>query len=160
MKTEAEVHGAKSRGFVEDSSASASRGGFTLVEVLFVVIILGLIAALVVGNLGKRFTTGQVKTTQAQLRLLANAVESFKADVGRYPTEQEGLQALVVRPQNVDASKWDKAGYIERRTVPKDAWNNPYVYKEDATFGFLIRSFGADGKEGGEGADMDLDNRQ
>ncbi|MBL8746470.1 MAG: type II secretion system major pseudopilin GspG [Phycisphaerae bacterium] len=133
---------------------------FTLIEVLFVVIILGLIATLVVGRLGQTFSKGKIQTTVAQLRSLGNAVEDFRADVGRIPTEQEGLKALVERPQGVEESKWSKGGYLGKRTVPNDAWGNPYIYKIDPAFEYIIKSLGADGKEGGEGDNADLDNRK
>ncbi|MDX2115436.1 MAG: type II secretion system major pseudopilin GspG [Planctomycetota bacterium] len=137
-------------------TAGTRAGGFTLVEVLFVVIIIGLIAAIAVPRLGKAFGKGQVKTTVAQMARLSAAVEEFKADVMRYPTEQEGLKALVEKPQGVDA--W-KGPYLDRRVVPKDGWNHDFHYRLDDTFGFLIKSLGADGKEGGEGDNADLDNR-
>lgn len=133
---------------------------FTLIEVLFVVIILGLIAALVVGRLGDKLTEGKVKTTTVQLHALANAIEEFRADVGRIPTEQEGLKALVERPQGVEEAKWAKGGYLGKRTVPLDGWNNAYVYKTDVDFEYIVKSLGADGKEGGEGVNADLDNRK
>ncbi len=131
---------------------------FTLIEVLFVVIIIGLIAALVVGRLGKTFSRGQVETMKAQVKALGNAVEEFRADVGRYPTEQEGLKALVERPREVDEKAWG-GPYLEKKTVPLDAWRHEFIYKHDEKFGFVIRSLGADGKEGGEGDDADIDNR-
>lgn len=134
----------------------AGRRGFTLAEMLFVVIILGLIAALLIPRLGHSLGTGRVKTTQAQIENLAAAVEQFRADVGRYPEEQEGLKALIERP--IGLEKWN-GPYLSRRTLPKDGWNNEFVYRRDATFGFVIKSLGADGKEGGEGEAADLDNR-
>lgn len=132
--------------------------GFTLIEVLFVVIILGLIAALVVPRLGKAFSRGQVETMRAQVRSLANAVEEFRADVGRYPTEQEGLAALIVKPQEIEKTRWS-GPYLNQAKVPVDAWGRPFIYRHDPTFGFVIRTLGADGKEGGEGDNADIDNR-
>lgn len=140
--------------------ARATRTGFTLIEVLFVVIILGLIATLVVGRIGKTFSQGKVKTTVAQLRSLGNAVEDFRADVGRVPTEQEGLKALVERPTGVEETKWSKGGYLGTRSVPNDPWGHAYVYKPDPDFEYVIKSYGADGKEGGEADSADLDNRK
>ncbi len=138
--------------------AGRRRGGFTLIEVLFVVIILGLIAALVVSRLGDTFSTSQVKTTQAMISKVGMAVEEFRADVGRYPTEQEGLKALVERPQGIDEKKWG-GPYFDKRTLPQDSWNYDFVYRIDPTFGFEIRSLGADHQEGGEGPNADLSNR-
>lgn len=140
-----------------DVSRARRRGAFTLIEMLFVVIIIGLIAALVVGNVGKVFTKGQIKTTRAQIAQVSSAVEEFKADVSRYPTEQEGLKALVEQPQGVE--KW--AGpYFKKTKVPLDGWGNAFVYKLDTKYGFIIRSLGGDNKEGGEGEHADIDNLQ
>lgn len=133
-----------------------SAGGFTLVEVLFVVLIIGLILAIAVPRLGKAFGRGQVETTRAQLSRLSAAVEEFRTDVRRYPEENEGLKVLIEKPQGVEG--WD-GPYLEKRTVPKDGWQRDYIYKRDEKFGFVIRSLGADGKEGGERDDADLDNR-
>jgi len=130
--------------------------GFTLVEVLFVVIIIALIAAIALPQLGKVFGRSQVKTTEAQLAQLSGAVEQFRADVQRYPTEQEGLKALIEKPQGVEG--WE-GPYIQKRTLPKDGWKRDFIYKLDDRFGFIVRSLGADGKEGGEGENADIDNR-
>ncbi len=135
--------------------AHASRA-FTLIELLFVVLIIGLIAALIVPRLGKTFGKSQVKTTQAQIAQLGALVEEFRADVHRYPSEQEGLAALVSKP--AEAAGWE-GPYLQKKSLPKDGWGRDFVYKADAQFGFVIRSLGADGKEGGEGEDADLDNR-
>jgi general secretion pathway protein G len=139
-------------------SSRRARSGFTLIEVLFVVVILGLIAALVIPNIGSRFSKGQVKTTQAMVSKVGMAVEEFRADVGRYPTEQEGLKALIERPQGVDEKQWG-GPYFDKKTLPQDAWNKDFIYRLDPVFGFEIKSYGADSKEGGEGADADLSNR-
>lgn len=136
--------------------AVRARRAFTLLEMLFVVLIIGLIAALVLPRLGRTFGRGQVKTTQAQLAALTTMVEDFRADVGRYPTEPEGLGALITKPQGLES--W-QGPYGGKRTLPKDAWGREFIYKSDATFGFVIRSLGADQKEGGEGDNADLDNR-
>lgn len=129
---------------------------FSLIEMLFVVIIIGLIAALVVPNLGKAFGKSQVKTTTAQLANLSDAVENFRLDVNRYPTEQEGLQALIEKPETAEG--W--AGpYLDKRTLPTDGWGNEFIYKRDPDFGFIIISHGADGVQGGSGENADLDNR-
>lgn len=129
---------------------------FTLFEMLLVVTIIGLLAALMVPQLGKQFGKSQVRITKAQLESLSAAVEQFRLDVQRYPDEREGLAVLVERPLSI--ANWD-GPYLGKRTLPKDGWSRDFVYARDNTFGFLILSYGADGKEGGEGENADLDNR-
>lgn len=137
--------------------ARAARGaGFSLLEMLFVIAIIGLLAALVLPNLAGGFGKGQVKTTQAQIELLSGAIERFRIDVGRYPTELEGLQVLLTKPGDVQG--W--AGpYLSKDAIPKDAWGRPFIYKEGENGRFIVRSLGSDGREGGEGDAKDLDNR-
>jgi general secretion pathway protein G len=127
--------------------------GFTLIELLVVVIILGLLAALV----GPRFfgRVGQSKQAAArvQIELLGTALDQFKLDTGRYPTSQEGLQALQVNPGNL--SGWD--GPYLKKDVPRDPWNNPYNYKSPGDHGeYDLWSYGADNAPGGEGEAADV----
>src|SRR5262249_24361502 len=123
---------------------------------LFVIAIIGLIAALVLPNLARGFGKGQVSTTKAQIGLLAGSVREVRLDVGRYPTEAEGLQALLTKP--TDAEGWE-GPYLEKDVVPKDGWSRPFVYKEGENGRFIIRSLGADGHDGGDGENKDIDNR-
>lgn len=134
----------------------AAARAFSLLEILIVLAIMGLLAALVASRLTGTFGQSQVKATKVQLQSLTASVERFRTDVQRYPTEQEGLQSLVTKP--LDAEGW--AGpYLDKNVVPTDAWKRPFIYRTDDTFGFRIVSLGADGKEGGEGENADLDNR-
>ncbi len=132
------------------------RNAFTLFEMLLVVAIIGLLAALIAPQLGKQFGRSQVKITRASMQNLATKIEMFRADVGRLPTDNEGLEALVERPQGVE--EWD-GPYLGQATVPKDAWNHDFVYRLDDEWGFRLISLGADGREGGEGEAADLDIR-
>ena len=144
------------RGSNRRRNARPFAGGFSLLEILIVLAIMGLLAALVASRLTGTFGQGQVKATRVQLQSLSTSVERFRTDVQRYPTEQEGLQSLIVKP--LDADGW--AGpYLDKSIVPKDAWKRDFLYRLDPTFGFRIVSLGADGKEGGEGENADLDNR-
>lgn len=140
----------------EAMGRSARNAGFSLIEMLFVIAIIGLIAALVLPRLGNAFGKSQVQTTKAQLSLLTGAVDQFKLNVGRYPTKEEGLGALLKKPEGAEG--WD-GPYLEKKTIPKDGWKHDFIYTPDDEWKFIIRSLGADGREGGEGENQDIDNR-
>ena len=131
--------------------------GFTLLEMLLVVAILALLAALVGSRLVGAFGGAQVKTTNAQLSLLTSSVDQFKLSVGRYPSVDEGFRVLLEKPQ-ADAEKWT-GPYLNKESIPKDGWGHEFVYQVDEKWGYRIISYGADGKLGGEGENADLDNR-
>jgi general secretion pathway protein G len=133
-----------------------NRSAFTLVEIMAVVIIIGLLAAVAARNFMGQTDRARVKTTQATLKVLHEQVMMFKLDTGRFPTEEEGLNALVEKPSDVE--NWDPSGYLQSTKVPKDAWGNEYVYQLNPESGkpFVIISYGADRQEGGEGYDADL----
>lgn len=136
----------------------SSRRAFTLVEMLLVIAIIGLIAALVTPQIAKQFQKSQLQTTKAQMALLEASIQDFYSDNGRYPTETEGLKVLIDKPQ--DLATWS-GPYLKRKSLPKDGWGSEFVYKLDPAFGFVIRSFGADKREGGTpgSQDADIDNR-
>jgi len=133
-----------------------TRVGFTMVELMAVLIILGLLMTVVVGNFVGMVDKGRVKTTKASLKQLHSAVNRFKMDTGRFPNEDEELTALVEQPSDVD--NWEPSGYLETTEVPKDAWGNDFIYELYPESGkpFVIISYGADGEEGGEDYDADL----
>ncbi len=139
-----------------DRRKSSIRSGFTMVELMAVLVILGLLATVVVTNFVGKIADAKVTTTKASLKSLHSAVTSFYMDTGRYPTETEGLEALVARPS--DVTKWQSGGYLETSTVPKDGWGRDFIYRLSPESGkpFVIVSLGADGQEGGEGNDADL----
>jgi len=127
--------------------------GFTLVELLVVMIIIGLLAALVGPRFIRQEEKAKVKAAQAQIELLSTALDTFRLDVGRYPTTQEGLEALRTQPGGVE--RWD--GPYLKKDVPVDPWGKPYVYKSPGDHGpFDILSYGADGTAGGDGDNRDI----
>lgn len=129
--------------------------GFTLMEIIIVVIIMGLIAALVVPNLFKKTEKAKQQITKIQITMLEDAIKSFKLDTGRYPTSKEGLNALLEPPEGI--TNWD-GPYLEKG-LPKDPWGRHYLYVYPGkNYIFEITSLGADGKEGGEGEDKDVNN--
>ena len=136
-----------------------NQAGFTLIEIMVVILILGLLATLVVQSL--RGATDKAKRTKAMADIaeLKTALDRYYFDNGSYPSTDQGLQALVAPPvQQADgSSSSDEDGYIRR--VPNDPWNNPYVYQSDGNT-YTLKSYGADGAEGGTGKNADIDASQ
>lgn len=132
------------------------RFGFTMVELMAVLIILGLLAGVVVKNFVGQTERAKVTTTKASLRQLSSAVNQFYMDTNRYPAEDEGLYALVEPPS--DVTNWQPGGYLDTTDVPLDGWGNDFIYERYPESGkpFVIKSLGADGQEGGEGYNADL----
>jgi general secretion pathway protein G len=127
--------------------------GFTLVELLIVVIILGVLAALVGPRLFGRVGQSRQAAARVQIELLGAALDQFKLDAGRYPTTQEGLQALQQNPGNL--AGWE--GPYLKKEVPRDPWGNPYQYASPGTHGeYDLFSQGADNAPGGEGESADV----
>ncbi len=132
-----------------------NRCGFTIVEVMAVVIIIGVLAAMVVKNYVGSADKAKKITTLASLKTLDETVMQFKMETSRYPTEDEGLLALIEQPADVE--DWPEGGYLKSKNIPKDGWGHEFLYvryAEDAPYDII--SFGADGEEGGEGYDADL----
>ncbi len=127
-----------------------------MIELMAVLIIMGLLFAVVVQNFAGKVDDARVRTTKASLKLLHSAVQQFKMDTGRYPTEDEGLMALIEQP--TDLPGWQTGGYLETTELPRDGWGNEFIYERYPESGkeFVVKSFGADGEEGGEGLDADL----
>ncbi len=131
-----------------------SKRGFTLIELLIVIVILGLLATLVAPKLFTKVGTSKQKIAKAQIAMLEQALDAFRLDVGRYPTTEEGLQAL---RKNPGLDKWE--GPYLPKEVPKDPWGRDYVYKSPGNHGeYDLYSLGADGQEGGEGENKDITN--
>ena len=128
-------------------------GGFTLIELLIVMVILGLLAALVAPRMFGKTVSSRQKAAKAQLSLFETAIDTYRLDVGRFPTTQQGLAALRAAPSGVD--NWD-GPYLPKQ-VPVDPWGNPYVYRYPGEHGdYDIISLGADGAPGGEEANADI----
>ncbi len=132
------------------------RHGFTMVELMAVLIILGLLAGVVVKNFVGQTERAKKITTQASLKQLASAVYEFYMNTNRYPTEDEGLTALIEQPS--DVLNWPPGGYLDATEVATDGWGREFIYELYPESGkpFVIMSLGADGQEGGEGYDADL----
>ena len=133
----------------------SDKRGFTLVELLVVLVILGLLAALVGPKLFTKLGKGKQAAAKAQIELLEQGLDQYRLDVGNYPTTQEGLNALMSNPGGVE--KWD--GPYLKKGLPDDPWGKPYHYQSPGTHGeYDLFSYGRDGSPGGEGEDKDVTN--
>jgi general secretion pathway protein G len=130
--------------------------GFTLVEVLVVIVILGILAALVVPRVLERPDEARVIAAKNDIAAIMQALKLYRLDNGRYPTTDQGIAALVTRPAQPPAPpNWKSNGYLER--LPKDPWGNPYQYLNPGLRGEIdMFSYGADGQPGGTGFDADI----
>lgn len=138
-------------------SSRASRG-FTLIEVMVVIVILGVLAALIVPKVMNRPDEARIVAARQDIASLSQALKLYKLDNRRYPSTEQGLQALVQKPTIAPIpDNWKSGGYLER--LPKDPWGAPYQYLAPGVHGEVdIFSFGADGQAGGEGNDADIGN--
>jgi general secretion pathway protein G len=145
--------------FFLDRPKKKSRG-FTLIELMVVIVILGILAGLVLPRFMGR--TEEAKKTKARLQIenLEGALKLYKLDIGTYPTTEQGLEALVQKPSTGTVPKnWREGGYLEKAKVPEDPWGRPYVYMSPGIKNrdFDLKSLGADGEEGGEGENADIE---
>lgn len=142
---------AKTHGMQQDADA-----GFTLLELLVVIVIIGLLAGLVAPRYFDQVSKSNTKIARAQIDSLEKALDQFRLDVGSYPTTEMGLAALNTRPPNLE--KWQ--GPYLKKSVPPDPWDHPYVYKLPSEHGidFDLSSLGSDGQAGGTGEAADVNN--
>ena len=133
--------------------SSRRERGFTLMELVVVIIIIGVLAALVAPKFFGRVSEAKQKAAKAQIELFGTALDSLRLDVGRYPTTEEGLKALREKPSGMET--W-KGPYLPKE-IPADPWGNPYVYKSPGAQGdYDMISYGLDRTEGGEGESQDI----
>ncbi len=134
----------------------ARQGGFTLLEIMVVVVIIGILAALVMPKIISRPDEARVIAAKQDIASLTQALKLYRLDNLRYPATEQGLQALAARPATTPIPpNWKAGGYVER--LPQDPWGNPYQYLNPGVHGEIdVFSFGADGVLGGEGNDADI----
>lgn len=137
---------------------SAKRNhGFTLIEIMVVVVIISVLIGLVAPNIMGRVDEAKVTAARADIGTMSQALDLYRIDNGQYPSTEQGLQSLVQKPSGApEPKKWNPSGYMKKKELPKDPWGNDYQYLRypDGTFDLL--SYGADGREGGEGYDADI----
>ncbi len=141
---------------MKSQNKQRAMSGFTLLEIMVVVAIIGLLAAVIVPNVIGQGESAKVDLTKANMGKIVQQLDLYKFNNGTYPTTEEGLNALVERSES--ARKWPEGGYLSK--VPQDPWNNDYVYLSPGVDGpFDLLSLGADGVEGGEGTNADINWR-
>lgn len=142
------------------SSSTLRQHGFTLIEIMVVVVILGILAALIVPKIMSRPDEARIVAARQDIGALAQALKLYRLDNKRYPTTEQGLQALVSKPtQSPVPDGWKSGGYVEK--LPQDPWGHAYQYLNPGLHGEIdIFSYGADGAPGGEGQDADIGNWQ
>lgn len=145
---------------VGSSESVEGASGFTLIELMVVILILGIIAAIVAPRFMGKADEAKVTETKVQIRNLETALKMYKLDNGMYPSTEQGLEALVQKPSSgALPKKWQEGGYLEKKTVPLDTWGNKFVYVSPGLHGdYDIVSYGADGVRGGEKFDSDIES--
>ena len=133
--------------------------GFTLIEIMVVVVILGILAAIVAPNVMRRIDDAQLTKVSSDIRTIETALNLYRMDNFRYPTTEQGIKALYEKPNDSSVRNWKQGGYLDP-SARKDPWGNDYRYVYPGTHGkeFDLFSYGADNQEGGEGLDGDLGN--
>jgi general secretion pathway protein G len=137
-----------------------SQAGFTLIEIMVVIVILGILASIIAPRLIGRTDEAKVVKAKVDIKMLETALDLYKMDNGLYPETEQGLQALVENPETGTlAKKWREGGYLKKGRVPKDPWDNDYIYLSPGTNGdYDIISYGSDGVPEGDGINKDISN--
>lgn len=132
--------------------------GFTLIEIIVVVFILSLLAAIITPRIIGRTDDARIAEAKVQIKNFETALKLFKLDNGFFPTGEQGLDALIQKPGvGRVPNQYREGGYLEQKRIPADPWGNPYIYVSPGLHGdFDILSYGGDGQEGGEGKDADI----
>lgn len=137
-----------------------NKSGFTLIEIMVVIVILTLLAVFAVPKIMGRLDDAKIADAKVQIRNLETALKYYKLDNGIFPGTEQGLQALISKPATgVIPKNYREGGYLETKTIPKDPWNNDYIYISPGEHGdYDLYSYGADGVKGGEGKDSDIES--
>ncbi|MEX6500757.1 type II secretion system major pseudopilin GspG [Pseudomonas zhanjiangensis] len=148
------MHDRHNRGISMIRPAARRVAGFTLLEILVVLVILGLMASLVGPQVFKQLSGSKTKAAALQIQELSSALDLYRLELGRYPSSDQGLEALITKPR--DAESWN-GPYLKKKVIRKDPWGNEFHYRAPGQNGdFDLWSLGADNREGGDGEDRDV----
>jgi general secretion pathway protein G len=138
-----------------------NRRGFTLVEILAVLVLLGFIMAIVVPKIQGNIEEGNINSTKIAIQSLAGPLQDFKRNCGRFPSTEEGLKALETKPNSQpECKRYRPGGYLDGQSIAQDAWQQSFSYSSpDAGRTYIIKSLGADGADGGDGVNADITNK-
>ncbi len=149
--------GGTHRSNIVSRTSKARQGGFTLIEIMVVVIIIGILVAMVAPQVMGRIDQAQITRVQSDLRAVESALKFYRLDNFAYPSSEQGLEALVTKPNDPNIRNWNPHGYLPR--MPKDPWQRPYLYMNPGQNSEIdVYTLGADGQPGGEGMNADLGN--
>jgi general secretion pathway protein G len=131
--------------------------GFTLIEIMVVVVIISVLIGLVAPNILGRVDEARVTAAKADIASIGQALDMYRIDNGQYPSSEQGLRALIEKPGATPQPRnWNPSGYMKKKAVPRDPWDAEYEYTRYPDGSFDLMSYGADGREGGEGHDADI----
>ena len=144
-------------GFLSKTETSQRQRGFTLIEIMVVIVILGILAAIVAPNVLGNVDKAQQEKVRQDIRAIDSALKFYRLDNYNYPTTEQGIEALVTKPADPNIKNWRPGGYLP--SVPKDPWGKPYEYQSPGNNGEVdIFTYGRDGAPGGDGIDADIGN--
>lgn len=138
-----------------------NHAGFTLIELMVVIIILGLLAAIVMPRVVGETDKARYEQAKVQMRILEDSLKRYKLDSGVYPSTEQGLESLVRKPgTGIIPRNWQEGGYLDKTEIPTDPWGNRYIYISPGQHGpdYDLKSLGADGLEGGDGYNADIES--